>query len=250
MVQPEIGRVVTVIEPHHDDFGLSIFGTMLKWSYEKRIDKLVIISCFSVGKGDSKIPTTEIAKFMQCDVVVHEMLWKNIFSNVKEQAPEANSLEEAFYVKNGFTWEEAEQMILDKCEGTVIQPLGYCNVDHNLLNRLRPKNQTRLFYREYPYFWHWGSSNYQQRYTKHLMKYPDVEELETIQLGNYADYKWKIVPRLYQDVWGQFSPIFAIGRPWYKKVRTERIYYEKPGEGTPFGHYDDEPVDKTYKEAK
>jgi hypothetical protein len=224
--EKEIGRTITIIEPHHDDFGLSIFGTMLKWSYEKKIDRVVIISCFSAGSGDSRTPTSEIAKFLQCETEVHEMLWKNIFSNVKEQAPEASSLEEAFYAKNGFKWEEAEKQILEKCEGTVIQPLGYCHTDHNLLSRLRPSQETRLFYREYPYWWHFGTSNYQQRYTPHLMKYPKIEEYEKIDLEKYADYKWKIVPRLYVDVWGQFNPLFAIGRPWYKSIRDEVIFKE------------------------
>lgn len=229
----EFPEVITIVEPHHDDFALSIFGTMLKLDQEKRLRKLIVHSVFGVSPGVSKTPTKKILSFIKnAEVISNEYWYKNIMkgghaAERKAEAEVTESFEKAFEDRNNVSFTKVEEEIIMKSEGLILLPMGYVHPDHNLLARIGKANGQRYFYREYPYYWHRKSESYCVKFKDSLYEYPETELLKIIKLGKYADWKWKIVPNLYKDIWGQFNPLFPSARPWYKEVRDEAIYIEK-----------------------
>jgi len=211
-------RVITIIEPHHDDFWLNCSGTMLMKDMLLEVDKIKILSVFGISEGVSNTSTSIHKKWFTCKVEVKELWLKTLFDR---WTPE----EKAQYKKGGGTlltkyeeingkYDDLVAEIDSFTEGTLIIPAGYSSAEHNLLSRYKGD----YYYREFPYYWQ--TETRRKKYSQGLWEEDKYEWVSQVKLTNEIwNIKWKIFGVVYKDVMGFFSPM--VTRPYYKNVRDE-----------------------------
>lgn len=216
-------RVITIVEPHHDDFWLNLSGTMLMKDRDKEIDKIKIISIFGVSPGVSRMSTAIHKRWFNCDVVVKELWLKNLFNGwsrekKRKYKEEGGTCIKRFEEMNG-KYNDLIKEIEKFKEGTSILPAGLNHADHNLLSKMAGD----YYYREYPYYWY--SKKRRESFAQGLYKEDDYNQVARVKLSNDIWYaKWRIFAVTYIDVLGTFNPIFS--RPYFRNVRDE-VYFRK-----------------------
>jgi hypothetical protein len=219
------GDTVTVIEPHHDDFCLDCFGTLWLLDQLKLLKKLKIITVFGISPGCSRAPTATMKHFFtNCEFESIEYLRPNLFwgghaKSRLEQASECKSLEKQYEVRTEESWDFFAKEIQKQYEGKVLLPMGFKHADHNLLARLKGD----FLYREYPYWWH-RQEDYRKEPSLYIYPNIDTLALEMKFDREVRDFKWKVFRTVYEDVQGQFNPLFGSARPYFGSVDTEAFY--------------------------
>lgn len=232
LCEPYIDRVVTVIEPHHDDLCLDVLGTLITKDRRNELDKIKVLSVFGNGRGVSVVPTKLLGRFFSCEFEVKECWLESLFPSwvrkkgreeIKKYVEAGGTVERRFKEVNG-SWKDFKTMAEAFYEGTILLPQGLCHADHYLLARLKGD----LWYREYPYWW--------QDMKKHLNSGQGLFELyeygtagQVILEPEIWLAKWRIFAVTYMDVLASFNPRF--GKPYYRNVRDELFFVRLGGDG-------------------
>jgi hypothetical protein len=209
-----------IVEPHPDDFFLSI-GAMFLFKAGPFLEDANLITIF--GNGTNTCDSSKLRAFIPQLVSVRKLAFFNIEYSVKNYLPKNSSLMEASAILVDMYGSASYYSLVDACtdilqkEETIILPFGVSHPAHILCGCAfreaaeREKKRQLFFYREYPH----GMSSAGKRQT----------EEAAVGKRLHASYcitaeKNKIIEKIFRQVYkGQF--IFNL---WNRYPYSEEIY--------------------------
>jgi hypothetical protein len=198
---------------------------MLLLDHYKLLKKLKVITIMGISPGCSITPTKVMGTFFKCEFESIELLLPNLFPGAhakerSEMVSKVDTLEEQIEIRTGRTWRDIVQEVDSHSQGMILKPMGFNNVDHNLISRM----DGHLVYKEYPYWYHRGES-FRTQPTRY--KYMKLQKRIEVELEVFADFKWKVFRDCYPDVQGQFNPRLGSARPYFANIHEEMFFRER-----------------------